>query len=86
MAWVCLQVLTSKACSEEGLEDATNLLLQLSWANNQTREAILQLLLDGARELGLTVCQHIRWVELINLWSICWKQALQGYANKEGPG
>ena len=57
---VIFQVLTSKACSEEGLEDATNLLLQLSWANNVTREAILQLLLDGARELGLTVCQNIR--------------------------
>ena len=55
-----VEVLTSKSCSEEGLEDATNLLLQLSWANNITREAILQLLLQGGRELGLTVCQNIR--------------------------
>ena len=56
-----VEVLTSKSCSEEGLEEATNLLLQLSWANNITREAILQLLLQGGRELGLTVCQNIRY-------------------------
>lgn len=57
LAW--LQVLTSKSCSEEGLDDATSLLLQLSWANNATRHAILGLLLEGARTLGLTVRQHI---------------------------
>ncbi|XP_078340185.1 E3 ubiquitin-protein ligase HUWE1-like isoform X5 [Crassostrea virginica] len=57
---LAVQVLTSKSCSEEGLEDATNLLLQLSWANNATRQAVLKLLLEGARVLGLTVCSHIR--------------------------
>ena len=53
-------MLTSKSCSEEGLEDATNLLVQLSWTNSSTREAVLGLLLNGARELGFTVCAHIR--------------------------
>ena len=59
---LAVQVLTSKSCSEEGLEDATSLLLQLSWANKATCRAVLQLLLTGARELGSTVCQHIRYV------------------------
>ncbi|XP_053377275.1 E3 ubiquitin-protein ligase HUWE1-like isoform X3 [Mercenaria mercenaria] len=57
---MAVQVLTSKSCSEEGLEDATNLLLQLSFANTPTRQSVLKLLLAGARELGLTVCSHIR--------------------------
>ncbi|KAK3600176.1 hypothetical protein CHS0354_039470 [Potamilus streckersoni] len=57
---LAVQVLTSKSCSEEGLEDATNLLLQLSRANNSTRIAVLKLLLDGGWELGMTVCYHIR--------------------------
>ncbi|KAL3853804.1 hypothetical protein ACJMK2_017313, partial [Sinanodonta woodiana] len=57
---LAVQVLTSKSCSEEGLEDATNLLLQLSRANNSTRFAVLKLLLDGGWELGMTVCYHIR--------------------------
>ncbi|XP_046372246.1 E3 ubiquitin-protein ligase HUWE1-like isoform X1 [Haliotis rufescens] len=66
---LAVQVLTTKSCSEEGLEDATNLLLQLSWANNATRNAVLELLLVGARKLGLTVCANIRGllVELQNL-------------------
>ncbi|XP_064606987.1 E3 ubiquitin-protein ligase HUWE1-like isoform X3 [Liolophura sinensis] len=57
---LAVKVLTSKACSEEGLEDATSLLLQLSRANNSTRSAVLNLLLAGGRELGFTVCGHIR--------------------------
>ncbi|XP_033745348.1 E3 ubiquitin-protein ligase HUWE1-like isoform X3 [Pecten maximus] len=57
---LAVRVLTSKSCSEEGLEDATNLLLRMSWANNATRNAVLRLLLEGAQELGLTVCNHIR--------------------------
>ncbi|CAG5120620.1 unnamed protein product, partial [Candidula unifasciata] len=56
---LAVEVLTSKSCSEEGLEDATNLLLQLSWANAATRAAVLELLLSGARQLGMTVCGHI---------------------------
>ena len=56
-----LQVLISKWCSEEGLEDATNLLLQLSKASSAMRNTVLKLLLEGARKLGMTVCQHIRY-------------------------
>ncbi len=59
---LAVEVLTSKSCSEEGLEDATSLLLQLSRATNATRETVLKLLLAGARQLGLTVCHHIRLV------------------------
>ena len=54
-----LQVLTSKACSEEGLEDVTALLLNLSHGPETTRETILKLLLKGAQELGSVVRQNI---------------------------
>jgi hypothetical protein len=64
---MAVQVLISKSCSEEGLEDATNLLLQLSFANTATRLSVLKLLLAGARELGLTVCSHIRFVNALIL-------------------
>lgn len=57
---LAIDVLTSKSCSEDGLEDATNLLLQLSKANNATRVAVLELLLQGARQMGLVVGAHIR--------------------------
>ncbi|UYV80320.1 HUWE1 [Cordylochernes scorpioides] len=57
---LAVEVLTSKTCSEEGLEDATSLLLRLSRGCGSTRQSVLQLLLEGARELGNTVCQHIR--------------------------
>merc|ERR1719481_1781266 len=54
-----VEVLTSKACSEEGLEDVTALLLNLSYGGAQTRESILRLLLAGARKLGDVVSQHV---------------------------
>ncbi|XP_046451381.1 E3 ubiquitin-protein ligase HUWE1-like [Daphnia pulex] len=57
---LAVDVLTSKSCSEEGLEDATSLLLSLSFGPHPTRDTILKLLLDGARELGNIVCSHIR--------------------------
>jgi len=56
---LAVEVLTSKACSEEGLEDVTALLLNLSYVGTRTRESILHLLLAGARELGNVVCQHV---------------------------
>ncbi|WAR27034.1 HUWE1-like protein [Mya arenaria] len=64
-----VEVLTSKACSEEGLEDATTLLLQVSMANRATRSSVLDMLLGGARQVGLSVCQHIRLLfeELVSL-------------------
>ncbi|KAG8038907.1 hypothetical protein G9C98_003214 [Cotesia typhae] len=56
---LAVQVLTSKSCSEEGLEDATALLLNLSHCPDPTRQLILKLLLEGAMELANMVCDHI---------------------------
>uniref|UniRef100_A0A8C5SYW6 HECT-type E3 ubiquitin transferase n=1 Tax=Laticauda laticaudata TaxID=8630 RepID=A0A8C5SYW6_LATLA len=53
------QVLTSHSCSEEGLEDAANVLLQLSRGDPSTRDTVLKLLLNGARQLGYTLCKQI---------------------------
>lgn len=49
---LAVDVLTSGSCSEDGLEDVTTLLLQISRLNIPTRDAILRLLLDGARTIG----------------------------------
>lgn len=57
--FVFLQVLTSHSCSEEGLEDAANILLQLSRGDGSTRDTVLRLLLSGARHLGYTLCKQI---------------------------
>lgn len=46
-------------CSEDGLEDATQFLIQLSRADNSTREIVLTLLLKGVCSLGESVCQQI---------------------------
>ena len=54
-----VNVLTSGTCSEEGLEDATTLLLQISRLNPQTRDSVLQLLLEGARRIGETLQRNI---------------------------
>ena len=56
---LAVEVLTSKACSEEGLEDVTALLLNLSYGGTQTRESILQHLLAGARQLRNVVSAHV---------------------------
>lgn len=63
-----VNVLTSGMCSEEGLEDATTLLLQISRLNPQTRDSVLQLLLEGARRIGETLQKNIAvlLVELID--------------------
>lgn len=52
-------MLTSHSCSEEGLEDAANVLLQLSRGDSGTRDTVLKLLLNGARHLGYTLCKQI---------------------------
>ncbi|CAN8005058.1 unnamed protein product, partial [Ixodes pacificus] len=52
---LAVETLTSKACSEEGLEDATSLLLRLSRGCPSARQVVLRLLLEGARDLGATV-------------------------------
>ncbi|KYO34862.1 hypothetical protein Y1Q_0006656 [Alligator mississippiensis] len=54
-----VEVLTSHSCSEEGLEDAANVLLQLSRGDPATRDTVLRLLLSGARQLGYTLCKQI---------------------------
>lgn len=56
---LAVDVLTSKSCSEEGLDDVTSLLSRLSRSCNSTRATVLELLMDGARQLGHTVCLHI---------------------------
>merc|ERR1712240_302944 len=56
---LAVEVLTSKACSEEGLEDVTALLLNLSYGGAQTRESILLLLLAGVRQIGNVVSGHV---------------------------
>ncbi|XP_041430845.1 E3 ubiquitin-protein ligase HUWE1-like isoform X3 [Xenopus laevis] len=54
-----VEVLTSHSCSEEGLEDAANVLLQLSRGDPGTRDTVLKLLLSGAHHLGFTLCKQI---------------------------
>lgn len=54
-----VEVITSKSCSEEGLEEATALLLNLSYGPPTTRNMILALLTEGVRHLGNVVCSHI---------------------------
>ncbi|XP_069501404.1 E3 ubiquitin-protein ligase HUWE1 isoform X3 [Ambystoma mexicanum] len=54
-----VEVLTSHSCSEEGLEDAANVLLQLSRGDSTTRDTVLKLLLSGGRHLGYTLCKQI---------------------------
>lgn len=58
LVFLC-QVLTSHSCSEEGLEDAANVLLQLSRGDSATRDTVLKLLLNGAHQLGYTLCKQI---------------------------
>lgn len=56
---IIVQVLTSKACAEDGLEDATTLLLNLSKCSNRTRYVIHSQLLEGAYSVSRMVLKHI---------------------------
>lgn len=56
---IIISVLTSGHCSEDGLEDATMLLTNLSKCSVNTRENIFVMLLDGIRTIGLTLCSQI---------------------------
>ena len=56
---IVISVLTSGLCSEDGLEDATQLLINLSKCSVNTRENILIMLLDGICTIGLTLCSQI---------------------------
>lgn len=56
---IVVGVLTSGLCSEDGLDDATILLTNLSRCSVNTRENILIMLLDGIRTIGFTLSGQI---------------------------
>lgn len=57
---LAVNVLTAGTCSDEGLEDATTLLLHLSRTEPLTRDSILELLLEGAQESANRLQLEIR--------------------------
>jgi E3 ubiquitin-protein ligase HUWE1 len=56
---LAVDVLTSKACSEDGLEDATALLINLSQCSSLTKFMIIKLLVKGVIKLSHMVQKHI---------------------------
>lgn len=54
-----VEVLTSKSCSEDGLEDATALLINLSQCSSKTKYMIINLLVKGVIELSHMVQKHV---------------------------
>ncbi len=54
-----VSVLISGRCSEDGLEDATSLLTNLSKCSIETREQILVILLEGVKAIGQTLSSQI---------------------------
>ncbi|CAF4058439.1 unnamed protein product, partial [Adineta steineri] len=54
-----IKALISKSCTEDGLEFATTLLLNVSKINQATRDKVLHLLLNGIRLLGKDVSEEI---------------------------
>uniref|UniRef100_A0A1B6DRZ8 HECT-type E3 ubiquitin transferase n=1 Tax=Clastoptera arizonana TaxID=38151 RepID=A0A1B6DRZ8_9HEMI len=57
---LAIDILTSNSCSEEGLEDATGLLLNIVVNIPRTRDKVLSLLLNGARNMATVVRKHIQ--------------------------
>lgn len=55
-----VSVLISGRCSEDGLEDATSLLTNLSKCSIETREQILVILLEGVKTIGQTLSFQVR--------------------------
>jgi E3 ubiquitin-protein ligase HUWE1 len=55
-----IKALISKSCTEDGLEFATILLLNVSKINQATRDKVLHLLLNGIRLLGKDVSEEIK--------------------------
>lgn len=76
-----VEVLTSKSCSEDGLEDATALLINLSQCSSKTKYMIINLLVKGVIELSHMVQKHISnlMVELRQL-----NNSLKGDKKTEG--
>ena len=72
-------------CSEDGLEDATQFLIQLSRADNSTREIVLSLLLKGVCSLGENVCQQINAL-LLQLEENKANYSRQSSVDDESPG
>ena len=54
-----ISVLISGRCTEDGLEEATTLLTNLSKCSIPTRKRILYMLLDGVKTIGHTLCHQI---------------------------
>lgn len=54
-----VNVLISGRCSEDGLEDATSLLMNLSKCSIETREQILVILLEGVKTIGQTLSSQV---------------------------
>ena len=69
---LAVNVLTYKSCSEEGLEDVTNLLLNLSNCSIEMSLTILNLLLEGALRIGDIVQTQIQHMlgELKNVHTV----------------
>ena len=54
-----INLLTSGKCTEDCLDDATNLLINLSRCSSATREAILLVLLEGVQKIGHVLSSQI---------------------------
>ena len=54
-----INLLTSGKCTEDSLDDATNLLINLSRCSPSTREAILLVLLEGVQKIGYILADQI---------------------------
>ena len=54
-----INLLTSGKCTEDCLDDATNLLINLSRCSPSTREAILLVLLEGVQKIGRLLSNQI---------------------------
>ncbi|XP_031335949.1 E3 ubiquitin-protein ligase HUWE1-like isoform X2 [Photinus pyralis] len=76
---LAVNVLTYKSCSEEGLEDATTLLLNLANCSVDMRYVILKLLLSGALRIGEVVREQIQCMlrELRNLNKVQKRKTLE---------
>lgn len=77
-----VEVLTSKSCSEDGLEDATALLINLSQCSSRAKYMIINLLVKGVIELSHVVQKHINnlMVELKQL-----NDSVKGEKKTDGP-
>ena len=76
---IVITVLTHGQCSEDGLEDATQLLTNLSKCSIHTRRNILYMLVEGIILIGDTLCMQIAALEadLTRDWeALKWNRSL----------